>query len=79
MKNPFKQTVNVVNNFEVKVEAVRVLPGDTLIVQCERRVPSDVLRRLREQMKDRIPGVEIIVLEAGVKVAGTVQQRFEVE
>lgn len=65
------QTVN--NTFEV-ILPVRIQPGDTLIVQCERRVSRDVFLKLQQQIKERLGDhVGVIVLEAGLHVEAVVE------
>lgn len=78
MTNPFKRKPRVVNQpvyntFEVSLP-VRLQPGDTLVVQCQRRVSSDVMRRLREQLKSSFGDrVGVIVLEAGLRVEAVIE------
>lgn len=53
---------------EVRIAVTEVRAGDTIVVQCERRVPRDVFEKLNRQIQARFAeqDVKVIVLEAGL-------------
>lgn len=58
-------------------QIVVVGPYDQLIVQCEHRVPRDVMDRLKAQLNATAESnPRVIVLEAGLKLVG-IRQRPE--
>lgn len=65
------------------VRRLDVEPGDVLVFQCERRVPRDVFIKLRDQLRERFaemnPPVQLIVLEAGLKLEAVVRSEDSIE
>ncbi|MEU3899749.1 hypothetical protein [Streptomyces sp. NPDC045251] len=60
-KTPEQVTVQV--DFEAQLSVVR--PGDTALVRMARDVPPPQLERIAERLRERLPGVDVVLL-AGV-------------
>lgn len=72
MRNPFKRAVHIENHVTY-VLPVRAREGDVLFITSERRVPRDVHNKLRLQLQERLPGNKVVLLEAGLKLLGSVE------
>ena len=70
-----KQEPQFVVNYAV-VTPIRAESGDTLIIQCPKRISRDVFLKLKAQLQERFgPEVGVIVLEAGLSVQGVIEGR----
>jgi hypothetical protein len=69
MTNPFRRKTEIIVNV---VTPIYCEAGDTLIVQCEKPISRDAFLRLQAQLKERFPGLPIIVLEAPLRVSGVI-------
>lgn len=76
MTNPFRRKTEVTINYAI-VTPVYCEAGDTLVVQCERRVPRDVFLKLQAQLKEKFPGSAVILLESGLRVSGVIAGKEE--
>lgn len=45
-------------------------PGDTVFLECERMMPDVQMERMHAWFTAKVPNLRIIILQAGVKVAG---------
>ena len=62
---------------EATVEKLELDPGDTLVVQLQGVMPSEVMLAMREALEQRFPGVQIVVTDPSVEL--TIVKSSEVE
>ncbi len=57
-----------------QVRILRLEPGDILVLQHERRLDDLVMNRIREDVRERLPGHPVLVLDDGLTLAALLRK-----
>jgi hypothetical protein len=56
-----------------RATAITLEKGDVLVLEYEHRISADTLITIRKYVENRFPGVDAIVLDGGMTLAGVLK------
>lgn len=66
-------TLNLPDMAGATVAVVTLNPGDVLVLTSPQHLPTYTLHRVSEIVRERLPGIECIVLDNGLTLGGIIR------